>query len=70
LYYTTDEMSANLRESKRISCIFAEAKELVKLGYEHLDRNLGMEAASNIGPLIRCISYQIFVLDIYNYKYL
>ena len=52
LYYTDSSMAEGLQESKRISCIFEEAKELVKLGHEHLDRNVSMEAANNIGPLI------------------
>ena len=52
LYHTTDSMVKSLKDPKRISCIFQDAKDLVKLGYEHLDRNLSMEVSSNIGPLI------------------
>ena len=62
LYYTTDGMSEWLIEPKRISCIFEQAKDLVKMGFEHLDRTLEMNAVSNIGPLIQSLSQmnQIF----------
>ena len=66
IHYTDDIMAEELKEAKRISCIFKEAKELVKLGYEHLDRNLNMEAASNIGPLISTLSKMKSIFEICN----
>ena len=56
LFYTNDSMTDSLKEPKRISCIFDEAKELVRVGFEHLDRHLYVNAGSNIGPLIHTLS--------------
>jgi hypothetical protein len=56
IYYTCDSILPELREAKRIGCIFQEAKELVKIGYYHLDRALEMNAGDNIGPLIHTLT--------------
>ena len=56
LFYTNDSMTDELIEPKRISCIFEEAKELVRVGFEHLDRNLYLNAGSNVGPLIHTLN--------------
>ena len=56
LFYTNDSISDELIEPKRISCIFEEAKELVRVGFEHLDRNLYLNAGSNVGPLIHTLN--------------
>jgi len=56
LFYTNDSMADSLKEPKRISCIFDEAKELVRIGFEHLDRNLYVNAGNNVGPLIHTLS--------------
>jgi hypothetical protein len=55
MYHKTDAMTELLTEPKRISCIFEQAKELVKMGFEHLDRTLEMNAVGSIGPLIQSL---------------
>lgn len=55
LYHTCDAIMPELTEAKRISCIFQEAKELVKLGFCHLDRALSINGGDNIGPLIHTL---------------
>jgi hypothetical protein len=49
-------MTQQLKEPKRISCIFEEAKELVKMGFKHLDRTVGVNIPCNIGPLIHTLT--------------
>jgi len=66
LYHTNESMVECLKEAKRISCIFKDAKDLVKLGYEHLDRNLSMEVSSNIGPLISTLVKMKSIFDTCN----
>jgi hypothetical protein len=56
LFYSDDSIADELKEPKRISCIFEEAKELVRVGFEHLDRNLYINAGSNVGPLIHTLT--------------
>ena len=56
LYHIDDNISGSLREEKRISCIYDESKELVKLGFDNLDRSINFNPASNIGPLIHTLS--------------
>jgi hypothetical protein len=51
IFYTNEAMADELKEPKRISCIFDEAKELVRVGFEHLDKNFYVNAGSNVGPL-------------------
>ena len=52
LYLTDDKMTGKLKEYKRITCIFEEAKELVKLAFDQMDRKLNCEGSRSIGPLI------------------
>ena len=56
LFYTDDSITDELKEPKRISCIFEQAKELVRVGFENLDRNMYVNAGSNVGPLIHTLS--------------
>ena len=56
LYYKDDSMTEKLQEPKRISCIFEEAKELVRIGFQHLDRAVGVNIPCNIGPLIHTLT--------------
>jgi len=55
LFHTNDTLSENLREPKRISCIYSEAKNLVRAGFERLDQALEVNASQNIGPLIHTL---------------
>jgi hypothetical protein len=55
LYYTNESMVNELRDAKRISCIFEQSKELIKLGYRHLDRTLRTNPGNNIAPLIHTL---------------
>ncbi len=52
LYLTDDTMAGNLKEYKRITCIFEEAKELVKLAFDQMDRRLNCDGSRSIGPLV------------------
>ncbi len=52
LYLTDDTMTGKLKEYNRITCIFKEAKELVKLAFDQMDRRLNCEGSRSIGPLI------------------
>ena len=56
LYYVDESIAGKLKEEKRISCIFEEAKELVKIGFDHLDRKLNFNPGSAIGPLMNTLS--------------
>ena len=56
LYHTDESIQSHLKEKNRIVCIFNEAKELVKLGFHHLDREMGFDAGESIGPLINSLS--------------
>ena len=56
LYYVDESIAGNLKEEKRICCIFEEAKELVKIGFDHLDRKLNFNPGSAIGPLMNTLS--------------
>jgi hypothetical protein len=56
LFYSNDSVLDELQEPKRISCIFEEAKELVRVGFEHLDRHMYINAGNNIGPLIHTLN--------------
>ncbi len=52
LYLTDDTMAGNLKEYKRITCIFDEAKELVKLAFDQMDRRVSCDGSRSIGPLV------------------
>ena len=52
LYLTDETMTIKLKEYKRIKSIFEEAKELVKLAFDQMDRKLNCEGSQSIGPLI------------------
>ena len=56
LYYTCESIESELKEAKRINCIFQEAVELVRMGYQHLDRSLTSNAGDNIRPLIHTLT--------------
>ena len=56
LYHIDENIAGKLREEKRISCIYEESKELVKLGFDHLDRSISFNPGSNIGPLIHTLN--------------
>ena len=63
LYYKDDAMTKQLKEPARIACIFEEAKELVKFGFRHLDRNVGVNIPCNIGPLIQTLTKMKNIFD-------
>lgn len=55
LFHTNDTLSEYLQEPKRISCVYNEAKRLVRAGFEQLDQALEVNASQNIGPLIHTL---------------
>ena len=55
LYHFDSSIAESLREPKRISYIFEQTKELVKMGFEYLDRKLEVNVTGNIGPLIQTL---------------
>jgi hypothetical protein len=63
LYYKDDTMTKQLKEPARIACIFEEAKELVKFGFKHLDRHVGVNIPCNIGPLIQTLTKMKNIFD-------
>ena len=56
LFHVDDSMVGEVKESKRIFCIFAEAKELVRMSFEHLEKTYYVNSGSNVGPLIHTLS--------------
>ena len=62
LYHTDENISQQLQEGKRISCIFDAAADLLKMGHTFLDRSLSVNAKDTIGPLIHTLTrmLQIF----------
>jgi hypothetical protein len=55
LYFVDDSIAGSLKEAKRIGCIFEEAKGLVKMGFNLMDRTLSFDAGSSVGPLIHTL---------------
>jgi len=56
LYHTDETVLGRLKEPKRISCIFEDAKELIKAGSKFLGQRQNVEIASNIRPLISTLT--------------
>ena len=55
LYQIDDNISSRLQEKKRIGCIFEEAKALVRMGFDTLDRTLDFNPSNCIAPLIHTL---------------
>lgn len=56
LYHTDETIIGKLKEPKRISCIYEDAKELIVQGRKFLDPNLNNEVSNNLHPLISTLA--------------
>lgn len=56
LYHIDGTIIEKLKEPKRISCIFEDAKELIKAGHKFLDQKQSIEVSGNIRPLISTLT--------------
>jgi len=56
LYFPDSAVTKELKEPNRIKCIFEHAKELVRTGFERLDRKLEVDVVCNTGPLIQTLT--------------
>jgi hypothetical protein len=55
LYHIDENIASRLKETKRIGCIFEEAKALVRMGFDSLDRTLDFNPSNCIAPLIHTL---------------
>lgn len=61
LYFPDSAVVPNLQEPNRIKCIFDHAKDLVRSGFERLDRKLDVDVTCNIGPLIQTLTEMKYI---------
>ena len=55
MYHIDETMFDLLKDKYKISCIFNEAKKLVKLGFDQHDREMELDHDKSVGPLINTL---------------